>query len=236
MKNKLHIFILLAIFSIGLQAKADYSDYYKVYYNDIELFPGDTIYCSDYQEIEVANRLTYYYETSIRVINQLNESNINWAQLNYTDLPTEDERNSDKNFWGTLALCYYGGDENGEMASCMSPSGSAVRIPNNEYDCFEWHPQLQKASPQCRSIYTLIIKAGFGELAWWNYYLEEDSEFYVNIVFQPKESAAINTIEIEEEQQKVYYDLSGKVIKNPDRGLYIIKQGNSFSKEFFIRK
>lgn len=231
------VFILIFILSgllIESKINANYRDYFRVFYKGTELSPGDTIYCTDYNEIETPNRVIYNYETAVNVVNQLSISNINWAQIEYGDTPTEEEADSDKKYWGNLALCYYGGDENGEMASCMSPSGSAVRIPNNEYDCFEWHPQLQKASPECRSVYKLVIKAGFGELAWWNYYLAEDSEFYVTIVFQPKETSSINTFE-KEDQPEVYYDLRGNVIKNPGRGLYIVKRGNTYSKEYIIK-
>lgn len=231
MKNYIGILAVLTILTVSFEANGKYSEYFRVYHDGIELVPGDTVYCSDYQEIEYKHALTYYYEDSINVINQIEESNINWAKLTYADCPSEEEFNSNKEFWGELALCYYGGDENGEMASCLGPTGSAVRIPNNEYDCFEWHPQLQKASPQCRSSYTFIIKAAFGELAWGNYSIVEDSEFYITIVFSPKESADIDSLPMDN-PMTVYYDLNGRIIKNPRSGLYIVKRGNTYSKEY----
>lgn len=234
--NKLNIILgILVIVISGNVANAKYSDYYRVFHDGVELNPGDTVYCYDFQEIEIKHNVRYNYETSIQVINQLEESNINWAKLTYADSPTEEEGFSDKDFWGTLALCYYGGDANGEMASCMSPNGSAVRIPNNKYDCFEWHPQLQYASPQCRSSYTFILKAAFGELAWGNYEIESDSEFYITIEFLPNDLANITSLDIKDQEPEVYYDLRGNLIKSPQKGLYIVKRGNSYYKEFFIK-
>lgn len=235
MKKIIRIIAVLTILAFSVETQAKYSDYFRVYHDGIELVPGDTVYCSNYQEIVFQNIVKFHYEGSVNVVNQLDESNINWAKLTYSDCPTEEQSNSDKEFWGNLALCYYGGDENGEMASCMSPTGSAVRIPNNEYDCFEWHPQLQNASPQCRSAYTLILKAAFGELAWSNYTFAEDSEFSITIIFAPKETAKIDALPMDN-SQPVYYDLNGRSVDNPRKGLYIVKRGNSYSKEYIIGK
>lgn len=222
------LFLVTSLLMAGLSMMADYSDYYKVYYNGEELENGATI-ISDYSyKATIGNREAFICEANVYVVNCLPYSNLNRAVIEYTDQPSYDEWKADWTKWGNIKLCYAGGDANGEMASCMGTSGT-VRIPDSSMDCFNWQIHLEYVPEGVESEYVLNIVAGEGELQWNNYTLIEGSEFTLNIVFPKQEDAGVEIIP-EEEGDPEFYTVDGVRVENPVKGLYIMKRGKTSKK------
>lgn len=215
-------FLLLSYISVFV-CLGDYSDYYKVYYQGRELQSGETIVCDNAYEYEEEGTVFLMYDADINVINQLSEPGLNRATIEFNSTPTQEEWNEDSAVWGNPKLCYYGGDENGEMASCMGTTG-IVKIPDNSYDCFNWQFQVQMASIGVRSEYTLELKAAEGSLQWNNYSYIPDSEFYVTVIFY-KDMAGIEALEEANNSEVTCYTLDGRKVNTPGKGLFIEKRG-----------
>lgn len=225
MKKCLFILFILSSFLPGL---AEYSDFYKVFYNGKEIADNDTIVCSDKWETIVKNETVYCYQANVNVINQLDESSLNKCNIFYTDSPSYEQWEENKKKWGNISLCYHGGDFNGEMASCMA-NGGIVVIPDNSYNCFNWEIHLDNSPLDVKSIYKITLKAAQGSLQWSNYEYIDNTDFTFYVLFGPEnESNGINSIE--EEGITEYYTLSGVKISNPSSGIYIEKKGKKVRK------
>ena len=224
--------IFLSLISIGLigQAKAEYSDYYKVYYQGKELKDGDTIICDNAYTTTYKGKTVYIYEADINVVNQLPYTILNRATIDYIGTPSLEEYESNPKEWGKARLCYRGGDANGEMASCMGVSG-IVKIPDSSMDCFNWEFHLENVPLDLVSEYGVSIKAAEGELQWNNYQYIENTEFSIKVIFTHSNDAGIKEIN-DRDILPTYYSLDGKVVNNPTQGLFLEKKGNLVKKVY----
>lgn len=226
------LFILLFIVSLPLIIKAEYSDYYRVYFNGLEVSNEETIVCNNAYIKDKNGQPVLIFEADINVVNQLPFSNLNRALIEYTDMPSYDEWLENKKEWGSVRLCYHGGDANGEMASCMG-TGGIVRIPDNSFDCFNWEIHLENVPENVKSKYKFILRAADGELQWDNYEYYPDSEFYMNIIFDFPIDASVKNSYIEINEPK-FYTISGIPVTSPTTGLFIEKIGSK-TKKIFIK-
>lgn len=211
-----------------LVCAAEYSDYYKVYFQGRELSNGETIVCNTAYEDLYKDRVVEMYNADINVVNQLSYPSLNRATIIFTSTPSYEEWQSDIYAWGNPKLCYVGGDANGDMASCMGDTG-IVKIPNNSYDCFNWQFQAQYVPIGVKTEYKLELKAAQGELQWNNYSYIPDTEFYVTVKFET-DKTGIDSISDESDSGVEYYSLDGIKIDNPGKGFYIEKRGEKTKK------
>lgn len=220
---------VLALLSIIFGCQAEYSEYYKVYYQGRELQNGETVICDNAYDHALSNRVVKMYNAIFNVVNQQPIPSLNRATIGFIDNPTQEEWDTNTTEWGLPKLCYTGGDENGEMASCMGISG-IVKIPDNTYDCFNWEFQLQKAPVGLVSSYSFTLKAAEGELQWERYEYIPDSEFEVTVIFKTEEAHVDSPTANDAEAQ--YFTIDGRKIDNPGKGLYIERKGSEFKKVF----
>lgn len=117
--------------------------------------------------------------------------------------------------YGTAQLC--------AGVNCYGPgagnfgSGKPT-IKANQKD-FEWLIHYVEATPGTGCIVRLNI---------WNTVeddVETDPYFFVDILFGNID-ASVNSVEINENEPIEYFDLQGRRVENPTKGLYILRQGN----------
>lgn len=246
-------FLLTTFMFAGfLIANADYTDYYRVYYKGEEVKSGETVYCNNYEDntkIEspfgVFNS-GYTYGIDLSCINQTEDPMILNIVQGFADKPTKEEWEETKSTpvdgtmaykWGTPSVCYSGAGIDGKSASCIGSEGDVI-LPDNKHDSFvwEWHVQ-QTYSGTEELVYTFTTKAYTGDYTsskLEKYDEIEGSEFTVTVVFGPNVSApgAIHDIDVESDAEAVYFDLQGRRIQNPSKGLFIVKKGSEVSKQF----
>ncbi|MBD5356450.1 MAG: hypothetical protein HDR88_05525 [Bacteroides sp.] len=234
-------FLLSAALLTGaFAANADYTEYYKVYYNGEELQNGATVYCDHFEDnTDISGfNMGYTYEANISYVNQTEDSFLLRTSQGFLDMPTEEEFKEGQydyiagtmaTKWGTPSLCFENGGEDGNESNCIILPFNAV-LPDNTHDSFRWQFHLQTISPDTKiAKYTLTTIVAFGDQK--DFEEVEDTEFTVNIVFGP-EVNGIEGIESDNNATATYFDLQGRRIDNPSQGLYIVKKGNKVTKEF----
>lgn len=242
-----------ALATSAFMANADFTDYYKVYYNGEPVENGATIYCNHFRDDTALSQgdnvfnMGYTYEAILSFINQTEDPIILATSQGFLDLPTQEEWEESKwdyvddtmaTKWGTPALCYANAGVDGAANQCVMMPSNAI-LPDSNYDGFEWQFHLNGTSSSTPEIrYTLTTKGFMGDIDYSKnevvelYEEYENSEFSVTIVFSPNRNAAVEGIESDSNVAPVYYDLQGRRVEAPAKGLYIVKKGNKVSKEY----
>lgn len=209
--KKFLLFSALAFAAIS--ANADYSDYYKVYYQGEEIENGATINA----EMSIASETLVNYEANITFVSEDEFPMPIWA----------DEACEDPDFMP--ALCYANAWEVDD--NCITPP-YVVMMPGKSVKDFQWQLHLMAVTKDVAVTASLTTKACIGDAE--EYEEIEDSEFIVFINYAYEE-AGIADINGEDNSAPVYYNLQGVRVNNPENGLYIVKKGNKVTKQI-IRK
>lgn len=246
-------FLLTTFMFAGfLIANADYTDYYRVYYNGEEVKSGETIYCNHYEDntklespLGVFNA-GYAYEIDLSCINQTEDPMILNIVQGFADKPTKEEWEETQytyvegtmaTKWGTPSVCYAGAGVDGSGDNCIGTEGDVI-LPDNKLDSFVWQWHVNYTYTETEEVvYTFTTKAYTGDYTsskLEKYDEIEGSEFTVTVVFGPNVAApgAIHDIDVESDAEAVYFDLQGRRVENPSNGLFIVKKGSKVAKQF----
>lgn len=212
-------FLLLGALAIGaMTANADYSEYYKVYYNGEEVENGATIVAQNHTSSSEEALGLVGYAADINFVNQETEYITMWANL---------EQDGEED----ITFCYEHGGENGTEGTCTTPPIVAI-MPGSAIQNFEWQAHLTLVEPDFTKTAKITTYACYGEPD--EYEIIEDSEFTLTITFGPADTG-VNSINGADNSAPVYYNLQGVRVENPENGLYIVKRGNYITKQM-IRK
>lgn len=230
--------LLLSALCLGaFAAKADYSDYFRAYYEGQEIANGSTITCSHHEE----SWGYYIYDANVNFINEIDSEIPCYVTVEYTGTPSQEQvdqeildENDEIYYWGLFQVCY--GYLNGNSisgGSCTNPPVAAM-LPANDVKNYYWQAHLNFCDPAVTSSYTMVVTPCLGDGVQPGEYepIDEDA-FRVTVVFTPEE-AGIDGIEVDN-QAPVYYNLQGVRVANPENGLYIVKRGDKVTKQL-IRK
>lgn len=214
---------LLAILMLGAATAASaqsFSDYFTVSYHDKEIKDGETIYVTD--RIDLGDMM-YLYEADINVANKQDVPVACAGVFNYYQ-PARSVVVADADFWGYPALCYMGAAQIGNFGTqgCLPPGALDVAhatlwVPKAGTDTFKWQPHLEGAAADAVSTYTLTLVQMNGEDPDS---LEDGESMTIYICYSEKDLSAVETIAVDNADVK-YYDLQGRAVKAPQKGLYI---------------
>ena len=228
--KKLLLFAALA--AVGFSANADYTDAFKVTYNGAEVATGATLICTEYEDYTDLDD-GYSYESKIYVDNMKFGSQTVTGTLLWGSYPTKEEFLSRMDemipgtylpVFGTVQLCNLDGNCFGNLSDDFIGQGPSTlgMTPGG----FWIH--LNQATPELVSEYVLKIESQS----------DPEAVFECKIVFARSQEAAeefiaqagVSAIVDDAEVAPVYYNLNGQRVENPDKGIYIIRQGNKVSK------
>lgn len=233
------ILLSAALLLGAFAAKADYTDYYRVYYNGEEVENGGTIVCTHYDDRTdyYGMNMGYAYEAHISFIGQTEDAIVLRTLQGYTDLPTEEEFKNDNGYvgdtyaqkWGQPSLCFAGAGEDGNQTNCVTMPFNAI-LPDNTHNSFVWQFHLNSISPSTpEAKYTLTTIACDGDQK--DYEEIEGTEFNVTVVFTKED--AVEGIEADIDAEPEYFNLQGARVANPENGVFIVKKGNKVTKQVF---
>lgn len=176
------------------------------------------------------------YSADIEVISKMSDPRFMMGNVYYTGKPTKEEATSNMATWGSLQICFANGGVNGDESNCSAlfepvgenwATGGTSVIPAAPFDKYEWQIHGNMISTEVASEYQFIFYMynGLDESSKQI----EDSKFVVNIVFD-KNRVGVETIEGVAAEAE-YFDLQGRKVAAPEKGIYLVKRGNKVSKE-----
>lgn len=238
----------LAVLLPAMAANAqEFTEFFKVTYNGQELSNGQTVYILPASAEEVKEegyiveegKVTYL--PHIHVINLEEDPRQMHGTLEYDNPSYEyfiNHQNDEDFIYGHPSMCFSGGlqpDLVTTANNCLNASpGNAgigtVIVPEAGKDTFSWDIHLEDADPEATTTLKmeLIAQDGYAELA------QDFSEpFYITLVYSTKDTG-VDEIGLDANAPVEYYDLQGRKITNPGKGLYIVKQGAKAEKHIVL--
>lgn len=234
------ILLGLALIVPALAANAQsFTEFFKVTYDGRELPNGSTVYITpaeNPQNPPAEGKVSY--EPHIYVINLEEDPRQIDGSFFFVN-PTigyYEEHSGDADYpYGFPSCCFAGGlsvDLTTPAASCLpakpgvdAGSGTVI-VPEAGKDTFNWQIHLEDADPETTTEMKLTLYAqdGYGTLG------EELSEAYdLTLVFS-KKGTGVEDITLDPNAPAEYYDLQGRRIANPAKGLYIVRHNGKVSK------
>lgn len=232
-----------AIIAGFLTAFADdeiYKDYFSVLRNNQEITDGADIICTDFHDntqSELGN-LGYSYDLTLMIMNKQTFGSQTFEGVLSWDLyPTQEEYVEKKGdifpgtecfTWGIPQLCGYGTSCFPDGEGCIS-EGPTTSKGGQADGGYLLH--LNDAPATLVSSYRLTITSENDPDAVWS----------ARLVFAPTEEAAAQFLNLHsgsvslpgagEVAPSEYYDLAGRRVMNPGKGIFIVKRGSRFTKE-----
>lgn len=232
--KKLLLLSALALGAMSVSAQS-FGDYFKVSFEGKEVSNGETI---NVLEPEFSDEWGDAWAAHIKVVNVQNEYRPVYGEAVYVVPATRSLLLSEEN-GARGQICFEGGGKNGEIGNCLgngneySLGATFVNIPAAGTDTFAWAVDLNydMANLQNPVTFRLNMIAANGDADIENgCEIIDDAEFSLNIVFGG--DTAVATIGAENGVAE-YYNMQGMRVANPEKGLYIVKQGNKVTKRVF---
>lgn len=216
--------LTIAILGSALCANAEdnlreFSDCFTVTYNGQELKDGDEVVCTNYEDTsDLYGPGTLMYNCKLKVENEDLLPTYMHAVLSY-GTPSYKEWNAAPYEWGDATICSIPG-------SCYdSPDLKLYRgvgtplIPAAGTGEFYWDLHLNAVMSGLESRYPLTLNAYSGDDAAATP-ISKSIKIYINYRMTP--DSGVDEIEAAE-GEGVWYDLQGRRVDNPSKGLYIYK-------------
>ena len=230
--KKLLLLSALALGAMSASAQS-FGDYFKVTFEGKEVTNGETITVTT---PEYSDEWGDAWAAHIGVINLENEFRPVYGEAVYVKPATKSELLSEEN--GARAQICFSGAHNG-LGNCLGNGneyqlGSTfVNIPAAGVDTFEWAVDLNYDMANLKNPVTMKLNMfaanGDGE-DQSSCEIIDGTEFTVTIVFGDEGGVdAIGT----ENGAAEYFNLQGVRVANPEKGLYIVKQGGKVTKRVF---
>lgn len=227
MKKILLTLALAGAAAFGASAQVAFSNCYTVKYNGNTCAPGEQITCNHFQDLsDLFGDGCGTFECNLDIENlDIMPGYIN-ATLSYSN-PTYAEQQANPWEYGDAQLCYArsatpGGNLIGNCLLGNPPincgSGTEM-VPAEGAGEFQWQIHLTGANQKYEQTYILTLQA-----------VEEDGTVVSEaaqfpIFFSTKEDSGVAEI-VAAEGEGVWYDLQGRRVENPAKGLYIYKTAN----------
>ena len=210
---------LFTVFALlgGLQASADYTEYYSVEWDGEMLENGAEITVSECSFFEDLCMYTPHF-----VVRNANEDEfLLYGGMYYTDSPTLSMIEADGDYWGRpqfcLSVCFANGDE--------ERVGYGTEYVVEKTFCM---PEVLMCSKEAVSTYRVRLAAciegvngGYSEI--------DDSVFEMTVIFS-QDNSLVESI-VDENIDTEFYNLSGLRIEKPSKGIYIEKKGSKIYKK-----
>lgn len=220
--------ILLAVAAVGLAFGANAQQWDELFEASFEgkvIHDGDEVWITQYDDYSEMGMGYDYQAQHIELKNLQDAPRQCFAAMTFTDQPTQSMLQADEAYWGKPALCYTGGVIMGGKPTNACLSGSGVMIgagfagvPAKGTDSFQWQPHLSFCSPEAVSKYKILLQPMEGE---GDDAVDYGTGLTFYVVFAAKDLSGVAEIEAAEEGDAIYYDLAGRVVENPVKGLYI---------------
>lgn len=199
---------LISLF-IPFLSFGEYSDYFSVSYDGKVICGGDTLVITERN----CNDGACSYMPHFTITNETENEYLILGTMLYTDTPSKAMLNSDPDYWGRpqfcMSSCYANGDD--------TKVGYGIEELSDRLHCF---PEVMMCSNEATSKYVLRISVCYGTPE--NYVEINDSAFEITLVFTEDKTAGTKIIEGSEQfGTEEYYDLHGRRIANPGKGIYI---------------
>lgn len=207
--KKLLLFSAVAgmAFSAGAQ---QFSELYKVTANNKTVEYGETLYFSDHDDLMT-------YDAKITVTPLDGETREMRATFSGTGAPSVSEITSGE--WGNIAFCFETSEGGG---NCLNGSTinknilgqGTVSVPGDGYLTWDIHNYFY--TREDKSTYKLqMFPIVDGQ--------EIDDFFECLVVYDPS-GAGVATVEIDENLPVEYFDMAGRKVLNPSKGIYLLRQ------------
>lgn len=227
--------LLLSVLGLSLAAAAtaaDFSEFFSTTFNGQEIQEGETVVFSQYEDF---SDMGYWYTLDVvKVANKGEEPRAIAAVMLY-DTPSYAEFSENIDFYGSPSFCFEGAaavDGSGSN-SCLgaTPGLNAGNgrfwAPEAGTDTLELHIKCTEAKPEAESKYRIMLSAMEG---FDNNDLEECSDpFTFYVLFSANPSAGVAGIAVDN-VPAAYYDLQGRRIAEPTKGLFIKVENGKASK------
>lgn len=221
--KKLLLLSALAVSAMGVNAEG-FGDYYKLLYEGQEVTNGQEIVIKDAHYD--AEWKEYSYECLLAIENQKDEPGKMFGGMYFTGTPTYQEVSEGMMqtpwTWGMPQIC-------GEQCFGMKPDyvgeGYYEILPSSAGLEQSWQIHIQSIATDDKvSKYDLFFAAcdENGERI-------EDADISLHLVFGD-EGSGVESISVADEAP-VFYDLQGRMVANPEKGIYIVKRGAKVAKE-----
>lgn len=212
----------------------EFSDCFTVTYNGQELKDGDEVVCTNYQDLsDIVAPNTIKYDCDIEIENQDLMPAYIRGVLGYNK-PTYREWNAATyvwegevlHEWGEPQLCFSTFSDGITVPGGCLPSVDKIncgqgngRVPASGVGKFIWNLHLDRALKDRESRYSLSLTAVTGEDAAATP-VSKSIKIFINYRMTP--DSGVDEIEAAE-GEGVWYDLQGRRVDNPSKGLYIYK-------------
>ncbi len=164
----------------------------------------------------------YQYVAEIDVENLKAAEIATSIKVEYTDMPTEAMAVAEPEVWGTLQICQKG-------AACFPDLSVTTKIDANATLTWQFDNNLPCAYPDAEGDHDALEKVAADRK--YKVTLTADSEavsFFVNFK-TVKEDTGVAGVAVAEGAAE-YFDLQGRRVANPEKGLYIVKKNGKTSK------
>lgn len=209
------------------------SDLFNITYKGQSLTPDATIEINDFTDAsQLFGPNTVIYDADIEVENlDIMPAYIN-GTLSFAGQPTAKQYEQNRSFWGTPQLCYSVqiGDEL-PTGNCLlgnppyNLGNGCVQVPVEGVGTFNWILHVQGANKEATSKYKLTLQAKSAETDG----VALSQPITVTLQFSTADSG-VDSIDAEADAATEWFDLQGRKVVNPEKGLYILRQGNKVSK------
>lgn len=231
--KKLLLSFALATAAIAPALAQDFSDYFIVRYDGKDYTDGQTIYINKYEDFVPG--VSVMYSQHIQIINKEDQPRAVLGQLDYGTKPTKEEAKANPDFWSEPSFCHT--ETYDAPGGCLAPTDTdlgngTVMIPpagTPAEKIFAWDMHLYNCSPEANSTYRLIMYAMNAD----DPEEIESSRCTIYVNFSTDKNAAVGEISIDENAPVEYYNLQGIRVANPEKGIYIKRQGTKTVKVRF---
>lgn len=156
--------------------------------------------------------------------------------------PTAKEYQADRFHWGDVQLCYsitpqgglpYGNCLAGDLNSVlnMTFADDCLQVPLNTVGKFDWQLHVIACDKDAEATYQLVLQAvDLPDPTNTKNYIAISEPFNLFVSFSEAAKSGVDRIDAAEEEG-IYFDLQGRRIENPDKGIYLFRQGGKTIKK-----
>lgn len=226
--------LLILASGANAQELMELTDCFGVYYNNAEVKEGSTIEITDFQDMsELYGPDAGMYSADIEIKNLDVMPGYIDATLYFTDSPSGNQYMADPTYWGDPQLCYEKTVDGNPIGSCCSESKlplyaatGCFEVPVENAGTFKWQIHILGANKNADETYSLALQAKDGEGSSAK---AISFPFRFKLHFSTGDSG-VDSVTDAADAPAEWFDLQGRRVVNPAKGLYICRKGGSVSK------
>lgn len=238
MKKILLAAALIAVSASAYAALPEFGETFEVTLDGEMIENGATVNALNYEE---ANPVLYgegfvTYSLDINVENLDIQPQWIRGTLGFTNQPSSSEYLANMIYWGDPQLCYSTTTVQGTVGNCLSgdpynimnPNLGAgnLEVPVSFAGEFTWQLHVVACDAKADASYTLLLQhIDVADPTNPSVYTVASKPYVINLKFNAAASSGIDSVDAAQEPGE-YFDLQGRRVANPAKGIYIYKQGN----------